>query len=269
MRIGTELLGVAAFLLTAAVAGAAEPVAVGGSIGANAQASPEGVGASTEGASDSGSGDSGGSKRAPEPRGFEHGLRFGVSVPFGKTGEANVLRSGDVSGMVGVRVPIWLDLGYRLDRSLWVGLAPELGLGTVGSDCKDDQECEWSDLRLSAEVIYSLSPNSSSNPWLGGGVGWESLRGSVTLTTTDPNSDQTVALRLRELLGGPQLFVQGGMGFDLGESLTVGPYVSASAGMFLLDGFDCPADLCPTDGSVDEKKLHAWVGLGVRGTNGP
>src|SRR5688572_20763771 len=68
--------------------------------------------------------------------GFEHGLRLGIGLPIGKTGEANELRSGELSGIVGFRVPVWLDLGYRLSPSWWVGLAPELGLGTVGTDCE-------------------------------------------------------------------------------------------------------------------------------------
>jgi hypothetical protein len=177
-----------------------------------------------------------------------------------------------MSGVVGVRVPIWLDLGYRLDAHWWVGLAPELGLGTVGSDCKDDQECEWSDLRLAAQATYALSPGSSADPWLGLGLGWEWLRGSVTLKVPPEVSglDGEVAIRARELLGGPQLFAQGGMRFDVGETLTIGPYLAASAGMFLSDSFDCPEFLaCPTDTDVEDQQIHAWVGLGVRGTHGP
>lgn len=246
-----------------AAAGGADPGAAGaeaelslqgGAVEAEAEATPPVAALTPEGERSSG---------------FEHGLRLGVSLPVGQTDEGNPLRSGDLSGVVALRVPIWLDIGYRLNPSWWVGLAPELGLGPEGSDCDDDHRCEWSDLRLSAQAIYSISPNSSSDPWIGAGLGWESLRGSVTLTATDPSSDQEVALRLREVLQGPQIFAQGGMRFDLGESLKVGPYLSASAGMFLLDEFDCPeAAGCPADG-IEEHKLHAWFGLGVRGTHGP
>jgi hypothetical protein len=207
---------------------------------------------------------------AAEPSGFEHGLRLGVALPVGKTGESNALRSGDMSGVVGLRIPIWLDIGYRLNRSWWVGLAPELGLGPTGSDCDDDQECEWSDLRLSAQATYSLSPDSASDPFIGIGLGWESLRGSITLTTASGESDQEIAVRLREVLQGPQLFVQGGMRWDAGEGLTVGPYLFGSAGTFLLESFHCPGGIpCPEDGGVDEPAIHAWFGLGVRGTHGP
>jgi hypothetical protein len=40
--------------------------------------------------------------------------------------------------------------------------------------------------------------------------------------------------------------------------------------MYLTDSFDCPDGFsCPDDGSVEDKKLHAWLGIGVRGTHGP
>jgi opacity protein-like surface antigen len=209
------------------------------------------------------------STSSAKSEGFEHGLRLGIGLPIGKTGEANDLRSGEMSGVVGFRVPVWLDLGYRLNPSWWVGLAPELGLGTAGTDCDEDQECEWSDLRLSAQAIYSLSPGSSADPWIGAGVGWESLRGSVTLTAINEQTRQEGSVRLREALAGPQVFVQGGMRFDMGEALTIGPYLSASAGMYLLDEYECPEGVCPTDSDVEEPQLHAWFGLGVRGTHGP
>jgi hypothetical protein len=145
-------------------------------------------------------------------------------------------------------------------------------LGTVGSDCEDDQECEWSDLRLAAQATYALSPGSGTDPWLGLGLGWEWLRGPVTLKVPADVSglDQDIAIRVRELLSGPQLFAQGGMRFDVGETLTVGPYLAASAGMFLSDSFDCPEFLaCPTDTDIEDQQIHAWLGLGVRGTHGP
>src|SRR5690606_18059275 len=109
-------------------------------------------GGSVSGSLDAGASASTAAATDERSEGFEHGLRLGLSVPIGKTGEPNDLRSGDMGGIVGVRVPIWLDVGYRLSNEWWVGLAPVLGLGTVGSDCEDDQQCEWSDLRLSAQA---------------------------------------------------------------------------------------------------------------------
>lgn len=209
-----------------------------------------------------------------ESSGFEHGLRLGATLPLGKADGGNALRnSGNLNGIVGIRVPIWLDLGYRVSDHWWLGLAPELGLGSVGSDCDDDQECEWSDLRLAAQAIYTLSPGSSLKPWIGLGLGWEWLRGSVTLTVPGDlvDQEQDVAVKLQELLAGPQLFAQGGLQFEVGEALTLGPYLSAAAGMYVSESVRCPAALsfCPSDSDVEDKQVHAWLGLGVRGTHGP
>lgn len=214
---------------------------------------------------------------APLDHGFEHGLRLGASLPLGGAdGGARIMdrqvRDGSLSGIVGVRFPIWIDVGYRTSPAWWFGIAAQLGLGTAGSDCPRGVECEWSDLRLGAQAIYSLDPGSNTDPWLGLGLGWEWLRGSATfvIPAEDIGANQPAVLRAQELLGGPQIFAQGGLRFSMGEELTVGPYAEAAAGMFITDSYVCRSELnCPSTGPVDDLRLHAWIGLGVRGTHGP
>ncbi len=223
---------------------------------------------------------------APEPppdadlpeQGFEWGLKLGFELPLGDAdGGASVLgqqiRSGALSGIGSFRVPIGLDLGYRTSQRWWWGLEAGAGLGPAGDDCVDGATCEWSSLRLGAQAIYHLDPASSIDPWLGAVLGWEWLRGSAALSVPYVDAageEQLGVAKARELLGGPQVALEGGLSTALDDNLALGLFAAAAAGMYLSDDFDCPAQLgCPTDSSVDDKKVHVWLGLGVRGTHGP
>jgi hypothetical protein len=205
--------------------------------------------------------------------GFEWGLKLAFEWPLGDAdGGVSVLgeqaRSGALRGIGGFRVPIALDLGYRTSRSWWLGVEAGAGLGPAGDDCVADTECEWSSVRLGAQAIYQFEPGASTEPWLGAILGYEWLRGSVTRVLTVGGEDYPI--KARELLGGPLLSVEGGLQFELADALRVGPYVSGTGGVYLTDSFDCIEELgCPDDGSVDDKRVHFWVGLGVRGTHGP
>ncbi len=211
-------------------------------------------------------------------QGFEWGLKLGFELPLGDADGGHTvlgqqLRSGSLSGIGDFRIPIALDLGYRTAPDWWLGIEAGAGLGPAGDDCIEGATCEWSSLRLGAQAIYHLSPESSLDPWLGAVVGWEWLRGSVGLAVpfTGPNGEeQTGVVKARELLGGPQIALEGGLSNALDEHLTVGLFAAAAAGMYITDSFECPEELgCPNDGSVDDKALHLWLGLGVRGTHGP
>ncbi|MEN9579378.1 MAG: hypothetical protein RJA70_2387 [Pseudomonadota bacterium] len=203
--------------------------------------------------------------------GLEHGLRSGLELGAGDIDAGNPFRRGALRSIAAYRVPIWLDLGYRLSAPWWIGTYAQVGSGAFGDSCPRAAECEWSDLRLGAQFTYHLSPNDPQDLWVGAGFGWQWLRGAITQTVEVPGPDDstvTVPAKASELRGGPQLLVQGGLGWNLGETLRLGPYASAAAGMYLTDSFECSPGLpCDIDGRT-ELRLHAWFGLGVRATYG-
>lgn len=210
--------------------------------------------------------------------GFQWGLKLGLELPVGSADDGltvagQQLRSGELSGFGSVRVPIGLDLGYRLNPEWWLGLEAGAGVGPVGDDCPSAANCEWSSLRLGAQAIAHLDPYDSLDPWLGVVVGYEWLRSSVGLSipfNDDDGFEQTAVAKARELLGGPQVALQGGLNFSLGNHLALGPFATAAAGMYLTNSYDCPPQLpCPDSGNVESKRVHAWLGIGVRGTHGP
>lgn len=212
--------------------------------------------------------------------GFEYGLRLGLELPIGDIdGGASVLdgalqtRDGSMGGVSSFGVPVSLDLGYRTSEHWWWGLNAGAGTGPVGSDCPDNASCEWASLRLAAQAMYSLQPASASSiPWFGLSLGYESLRGSVaqSLSVSQDPDASAVSVKAREYLGGPFLSLQGGLDFTLAEHLRIGPFLSGLVGSYLRDQYECPSALgCPGGSGLDEPKVHAWLGLGVRGSNGP
>jgi hypothetical protein len=81
----------------------------------------------------------------------------------------------------------------------------------------------------------------------------------------------TVETRTAERLGGPELLLQGGLDFAVEPALTIGPFVSATLGVYTRDGIKCqPVGLpCATDTDVDGSGFHSWLGVGFRGTYAP
>ncbi len=216
--------------------------------------------------------------------GFAYGLRLGASVPWGKT-DAPValpaLRSGTLRDLVLLRTPLWLDLGYQLDAHWWLGLQTQLAVGLFGDDCPKDADCHFTELRLGAQVLYHGERHNGRALWGGMSLGWESLWASMTRAAQGLNVEvpagsgvdaSAVALTAKELLGGPQLTLEAGLDWELGESLTWGPYLSTAVGTYIRDSFTCPSALrgfCPEDREVEKLRVHGWVGAGLRLTHGP
>jgi hypothetical protein len=200
---------------------------------------------------------------------FEGGLRTGISFGLGKAGGNDFAPTRNVNDIVEYRVPIWLDLGYRLSDPLTLGVYAQLGFGG-GGDCAGGS-CNASDLRIGAQALWHAS---SGGLWLGAGLGYEwlslySLQVTDRAIDTVADSAAQFASRVAETIGGPELTLQAGLELELEPGLSVGPYVAASVGQYLTDSFDCDITTCPTGSSIEGSATHAWLGLGVRGSYAP
>jgi hypothetical protein len=199
---------------------------------------------------------------------FEGGLRTGISFGLGKAGGNDFGPTRNVNDIVEYRVPIWIDVGYRVTEPLTLGVYAQVGLGG-GGDCGGS--CNASDLRIGAQALWHASRGGL---WLGAGLGYEWLS-VYALTVTQAPIEQVgdgaaqLASRLAETIGGPELTLQAGLDLELEPGLSVGPYLSASVGQYLTDSFECDSVLCPTGSSIDGAATHAWLGLGVRGSYAP
>jgi hypothetical protein len=190
----------------------------------------------------------------------EAGLRSGYAVPFGK---ATADASKDMNQGIRAAIPIWIDLGQRVTPNIFVGLNAQYGFGFVGDDLrttcdKDNASCSTHSIRAGLEAHYHFLPSDSLDPWLGLGFGYEWW----TLSISSQGQDES------QTASGPEL-----ANFQLGldwkpdpESITaVGPFASFSLGEFL--GVSCSgSSACP---AVNDKSIHNWFVIGVRGVLGP
>jgi hypothetical protein len=188
---------------------------------------------------------------------------LGYGLPFGEMSEGSDLGDG-ISG----QLPLWLDVGYRLNPKLFLGAYVQYGFGFVGDaidegcDRSDEIDCTATDVRLGLQLHYHIAPQSAANPWLGLGAGYEWM----SLGTEAAGMEAGVTLSGFEFIN-----LQLGLDFRLARHLFAGPFVSMSVGQYDEISFDCDGPFCSelstsTDGEIEDTAIHGWVVLGLRAT---
>jgi hypothetical protein len=146
-------------------------------------------------------------------------------------------------------VPLWLDLGYRISHALWLGVYAQYGF-VILHDCPGDETCSGSDVRFGLQAQWHFGARAGTDRWVGLHTGYELLNEDV--------ADDSASW------GGVELFgLQFGEDFALGDRFSLGPFVTASLGRYLVSSKEL-ADTAPTDGEIANKSYHVWVVLGVR-----
>lgn len=196
-----------------------------------------------------------GSNRLPSSRGFELGVRVGIAHPGGAVGAGSPATTPSVSDVAPTWVPIGLDGGYRLWRSVYVGASFEWG-STVGQGGGGScVSCvSGYDLQGRTEVRLYALPARTWDPCLSLGFGWEVLHIA--------QGDSSSATYEGPILGNLQV------GLDVrSRAFAVGPYFGASLAEFVTRSLD-PAHVGETS-SIDGRVVHEWFTFGVRGSYGP
>lgn len=195
--------------------------------------------------------------------GFEASLRLGYGLPFGE-----LRQNSDLNDVIGGQIPLWLDVGYRLNPALFLGAYVQYGFGFVGDaideacDESDEVDCSATDIRLGLQLHYHLAPQSTANPWVGIGVGYEWM--SLGLEAEGQEAVFTSS--------GFEFFnLQMGLDFRVARHLFTGPFVSLSFGQYDEISVDCDGGLCSAlgasvDSDIEDTAIHGWVVLGLRGT---
>ena len=176
------------------------------------------------------------------------GLRLGYGLPSGKLSSDGGKMSDAFSG----QVPIWLDAGYMVTPNVLVGLYGQYGFVSV-KNCDSGASCSAHDLRIGVQGQYHFTPDQSIDPWLGLGVGYESLGFSESAGGLSVDGSAK---------GWEFLNLQGGVDFQVIPALTVGPFLS-----FSLDQFSSTT-LAGTSADISSKALHEWIVFGAKGTFG-
>ena len=202
---------------------------------------------------------------APPPErdsGFTLALRLGYGIPFGDTSADASGAATPLGDQLQGEIPIWIDVGYRFARSWFVGAYLQLGIGIVNTDkaasggCNlPGVSCKGSDVRLGVEGTYGFSPGQSFNPWIGLGTGYEWV--NLQAESSTGNGEFTFK-------GWEWFTLQVGGDFSLSRVFALGPYASFGLGQY--SSANVTFGSTTVSGDVPNKKAHAWLQLGAKGT---
>jgi hypothetical protein len=185
--------------------------------------------------------DSGGAYE-PTNTGFSFGFRGSYAVPFGQA-NAVPLNGGVVIGMI----PIGADMGWFFSPHFYVGgyfqYGFGIGPGQTNLTCSDvDVTCSAEMYRFGAVVHWHFKPESTVDPWLGAGLGYE----IVNLVATSDVDDSTVTTSALQAL---DLTLEAGLDLKPLRYLGIGPFVEVATGPYI---------------GAQNASLHGWASFGMR-----
>jgi len=158
------------------------------------------------------------SDAAPPDTKLQLAARLGFSVPF-----------GDIANAIAGAMPFWIEFGYRLVPQFIVGVYGRGQVGFTTSSCVTS--CSGYFLGGGAEVHYQFGPLGGFDPWIGAGIGYETVSFGGQSST------------------GFELF-NAQLGFDYRRGF--GPFAGFSYDQYSSSG--------------QSNTTAEWVTLGVRGT---
>jgi hypothetical protein len=183
--------------------------------------------------------------------GLELGARLGYGIPMGDSAKDAKMSDGIKS-----MIPIWIDAGYRIDENLFAGLYFQYGLVQLADDaCPDGADCSGSNIRVGVQGQYHLMPAESFDPWLGLGIGYEMNSYKVSAGGQEATGSTS---------GFEFLNIQAGGDFAVSEGVAIGPFLSFSLGQYSKAKVEMGGNTI--EGDIEEKAMHQWLVLGVRGS---
>jgi hypothetical protein len=191
----------------------------------------------------------------PARVGFQMALRAGYALPMGRLTDAP---NADMTNVFSGQVPLFVEIGGKPSAHLFVGGYFGLGFGGPAGVQKDqcdtlNANCVAVGIRLGAELQYHILPEGSANPWLGYGIGYE----SIALSGSSGGRTQTVSVG-----GFEYAHFMGGIDFRLNHGFGIGPVVDFSIGEYSHAHYD--SGTTTTDEDIQKKATHEWLTLGVR-----
>ncbi len=168
-------------------------------------------------------------------------LRSGFNVPMGNiSGDPGASLSDLTSGTV----PIWIDAGYRFNKSILAGAYFQYGFSSL-KNCTGS--CSASNIRLGIEGIYNFMPDAVFAPWAGLGIGYEVMNVSVGSVDTS-------------IKGFEFLNLQVGGDYRVSPMFSVGPFVALSLAKY------STISQGSISGDILNTSAHEWLQLGLKGT---
>jgi hypothetical protein len=184
-------------------------------------------------------------EREPSEVGFNFGVRAGYSFPFGGA------KSIGLHDIVGGAVSFAIDLGYFIDRHIYIGGYFLYGIGTnvaaSGITCPlagSDDTCSANVIRLGIVGRYHFRPAESLDPWAGIGFGYD------IVNSTESDSDGSTVTQAPNY-GFELLNLQTGVDFKPRPFYGIGPYMELSIGHY-------------NNPNGSATQIHEWLTFGLR-----
>lgn len=184
------------------------------------------------------------------------GARLGYGIPMGDVEEDGELKDG-ISGVI----PLQLEVGYKLLPQLTLGGYVSGAYGLIGDQFEDTCDASGIDCsarvwRVGAQLLYSFTNASPSfAPWLGVGAGYEWANIEIEGGGEEAKTGYS---------GFEFLNLQAGADWKAGGNLSFGPFIMFSLGQY--SKFDIESPLGDSDGDIEDKAMHQWLTIGLRGT---
>lgn len=192
---------------------------------------------------------------------FSLGARVGYALPMGSIAkDASLNGATDLSKTASGMLPLWADVGYRINPHWYVGGYFQLGVvSTAGDLCKrvaGDAACTSSgtNIRFGGLATYTFKPSAKLSPWLGASTGYEIVNVGVSVGTQSAD----FSAKGWEFIG-----LHVGADFHAAEHFSIGPALAASFGQYASQSWSQPRNSGSSD--FTNTSLHQWVFLGVRG----
>jgi len=218
-----------------------------------------------------------GASSAGHVEGVALGVRTGYGIPLGSTaGRTSSSASGAgaqaattntssapaLSDTISGQVPIWLDLGYRVNAHLYLGLFGSYGFGLAPTDLCKGITCSVSDIRFGLNAHWHFLPDGTFDPWVGLGIGYEILG----LSAEQTQAGQTATAHTR-IAGLEVANLQVGADYKVSPAFGIGPMLTASLAQYsdLSVEVKGPGFDRSSSGTFSDKTWHSWLFFGVRG----
>ncbi len=187
--------------------------------------------------------------------GLSLALRTGYMLP---AGSASGVAGDDMSRTFGGQVPVAADLGYKPIPAVFVGAYGAFAFGGAGGQLdttctRNGVDCSTHSLHLGVEVLGHLRPLAKVDPWLGYGIGFETMHVDETV----PTASQSYTFSGIELA-----HVMAGVDFHVAPMVAVGPVLDVSIAKYSHASASGP--IANGDVDIQNTALHEWLSLGAR-----
>ena len=163
-------------------------------------------------------------------------VKAGYALPTGNVASATTVTTdphGPLKNRVSGAVPLEIAGRYRFTPNFSAGIYFQYAPAFVSAfSCLASFSCSASNVRVGAEAVYAFRPESTFNPWVSVGSGWEWFNAQV------------------------------GADWNVTRTFAFGPYVGFFGGQYS----SATVEGRSTTIAASARQFHGWWQLGLKGT---